>query len=124
MASVIPTVLGASPDSKPLQSESGYSTIPDKSALLEEERIPIPQKRENIDNTASVHAPEREMETSKVDEERSKPMPVPMPSPAAEPEIVTSVPVALFGKHVEMKHGNNNQPFITEFSVGSDQHSR
>ena len=121
MASVIPTVLGASPDSKPLQSESGYSTIP---ALLEEERIPIPQKRENIDNAVSVHAPEREMETSKVGEERSKPVPVPMPSPAAEPEIVTSVPVALFGKHVEMKHGNNNQPFISEFSVGSDQHSR
>ena len=120
VASVIPTVLGASPDSEPLQSESGYtcSTIPDKPALLEEERIPIPQKRENIDNAASVQAPEREMETSKVDEERSKPLPVPLPSPAVEPEIVTSVPVALFGKHVEMKHGNNNQPFISEFSVG------
>ena len=124
MASVIPTVLGASPDSKPLQSESGYSTIPDKPALLEEERIPIPQKRENIDNTASVQVPESEMETSKVEEERSKPVSVSMPHTAADPAIVTSVPVALFGKHVEMKHGNNNQPFITEFSVGSDQHSR
>ena len=118
MACVIPTVLGASPDSKLLQCESGYSTIPDKPALLEEESIPIPQKRENIDNTASVQVPEREMETSKVEEERSKPVPVSMPYPAADPAIVTSVPVALFGKHVEMKHGNNNQPFITEFSVG------
>ena len=118
MASVVPTVLGASPDSKLLDSESGYSTVLDKPALLES--IPSPQKKENI----GVQAPEREMETSKADEERSKPVPVPMPSPAAEPEIVTSVPVALFGKHVEMKHGNNNQPFISEFSVGSDQHSR
>ena len=118
VASVVPTVVGATPHSKLLQCERGDSKVPDNSVLLKEERLPSSQKKEDTGHDTKLQASEREVETSKVDEKRSKP--VPMPSPDQEPAMVTSVPVAFFGKHVEMKHGNNNQPFISEFSVRYD----
>ena len=31
------------------------------------------------------------------------------------------LPVALFGSHVEKKHANNNQPFMTEFEVSQNK---
>ena len=117
-ASIVPTVVSATPHSNQLQCENGDSKVPDNSVPLEDERLPSSQMKEDTGHNTNLQASEREVEVSKVDEENSKlVLLAPMPSPDQEPELVTSVPVAFFGKHVEMKHGNNNQPFISEFSV-------
>ena len=117
VASVVPNVVGVSPHSKLLQCESGEDRVYDNPAPLREEtQIPIPLV-ENVCYATTQQVSRREVETSKVDKERSKPVLAPVPYPAHKPALVATVPVALFGKHVEMKHSDNNQPFITEFAV-------
>ena len=95
--------------------------MPANSVPLKVERLPSSQRKDTGHDT-KLQVSEREVEASEVDEERGKRVLLALiPSPDQEPAMVTSVPVAFFGKHVEMKHGNNNQPFISEFSVREDQ---
>ena len=54
--------------------------------------------------------PEDEVEEKEEDE------PVPK-APAKFPTRPVPLPVAWFGSHVEKKHANNNQPFMTEFDI-------
>ena len=118
VAGVVPTVVNDTPHSIMLQCESGKSEEPSNPVPLEEESLPSSQRKEDTGHDTKLQVSEREVEASKIDEERSTPVLLaPMSSPDQEPAMVTSVPVAFFGKHVEMKHGNNNQPFISEFSV-------
>ena len=121
MASIVPTVVSVTTHSKLLQCENGDSKVSDNSVPLEEERLPSSQRKEDTGHNTNLQVTEREVEASKVDEKRSTPVLLAViPSSDPEPTMVTSVPVAFFGKHVEMKHGNSNQPFISEFSVRCD----
>ena len=57
---------------------------------------------------------------SDIEKNRSEDRPIPKHSPAAkEPAKLTSVPVALFGEHVQMNHRENNQPFKDAFDVST-----
>ena len=42
-------------------------------------------------------------------------------APEIFPTRPVPLPVALFGSHVEKKHANNNQPFMTEFEVNQNK---
>ena len=54
--------------------------------------------------------PEDEVEEKEEDE--------PVPKAHTRP---VPLPVALFGSHVEKKHTNDNQPFMTEFEVSQNK---
>ena len=58
--------------------------------------------------------PEDEVEEKKEDE----PVPKALAKFHARP---VPLPVAWFGSHVEKKHANNNQPFMTEFDVSQNK---
>ena len=53
-----------------------------------------------------------------VEEEEEEEVADPVPKPSGKFHArPVPLPVALFGSHVEKKHANNNQPFMTEFEV-------
>ena len=114
VACVLPDVTAISPHSKLLECTD---RVYDKPVSLREKTQPSIPLVENVCYATNLPVSDRGVETNKNDEERSKPVLAPVPSLSWKPAIVASVPVALFGRHVEMKHRNNNRPFITEFAV-------
>ena len=114
VACVVPDITAISPRSKLLECAD---RVYDNPVSLREGTQPSIPLVENVCYATNLQVSDREVETSKNDEEGSKPVLGPTPSPVWKPAIVASVPVALFGRHVEMKHRNNNRPFITEFAV-------
>ena len=71
-------------------------------------------KREDVGHIQNRKSPDRELDSG------NKLYEIPDPeAPVKKP--VTRLPVALFGHHVEMNHGNNNQPFITEFEASDNE---
>ena len=86
------------PHSKLLLCESGESTISSTQPMTEQEAAPLVPSSQQTDTQEDIN------ETVK---EKDKP-----PAPRSLP-----IPVDLFGNHVETNHGNNNQPFLTEFDV-------
>ena len=95
----------AKPDSKQYSLED--SMVFDKPTLSEKSATSFPLSKEKEDNMGS---PDNENGSVSKDE-----TPVPKPPCAKPPE--TCQPVATFGNHVEKYHGNNNQPFISEFEA-------
>ena len=90
------------PHSKLLLCESGESTISSTQPMTEQEANPlVPSSQQTEDTQKNVS------ETVTDVKEKDNP-----PAPRSVP-----IPVDLFGNHVETNHGNNNQPFLTEFDV-------
>ena len=88
--------------SKLLLCESGESTISSTQPMTEQEAAPlVPSSQQTEDTQKNVS------ETVTDVKEKDNP-----PAPRSDP-----IPVDLFGNHVETNHGNNNQPFLTEFDV-------
>ena len=100
---VVPVIATTSnevrPHSKLLLCESGESTISSTQPMTEQEAAPlVPSSQQTEDTQKDVVTDVKE---------KDKP-----PAPRSVP-----IPVDLFGNHVETNHGNNNQPFLTEFDV-------
>ena len=90
------------PHSKLLLCESGESTISSTQPMTEQEAAPlVPSSQQTEDTQKDVS------ETVTDVKENDNP-----PALRSVP-----IPVDLFGNHVETNHGNNNQPFLTEFVV-------
>ena len=120
---VMPEAADISPLSELLQCESEDNRVYDNPLPLREETQTSIPLVENVCYATTLRVSDREVKASKIGEDRSKHVTRPMPSPAWKPALVASVPVALFGEHVKMKHQDNNQPFITEFAVRYHTHS-
>ena len=73
----------------------------------------LSQKREDVGHNQNRRSPDRELDSG------NKLYEIPDPEPSVK-KPVTHLPVALFGHHVEMNHGNNSQPFITEFEASDN----
>ena len=90
------------PHSKLLLCENGESTISSTQPMTEQEATPlVPSSQQTEDTQEDV--------SETVSDVKAKDKP---PAPRSVP-----IPVDLFGNHVETNHGNNNQPFLTEFDV-------
>ena len=99
---IVTTASEVRPHSKLLLCESGESTISSTQPMTEQEAAPlVPSSQQTEDTQKDVS------ETVSDVKEKDNP-----PAPRSVP-----IPVYLFGNHVETNHGNNNQPFLTEFDV-------